>query len=92
MDPNKKGRPNPKAGTTVTTDKHTGHGRIVPAPYALRVLRTHAAHAQRIAANMLRVASGTQLNALALDRIRMLQAVADDVAEALEERKAGEHR
>ncbi len=85
MDPNKKGRPAPKGRTTVATPKPTGHGRIPPTPYALHVLRTKAEHAQRIASNMLRVASGAQLNAVALDRIRMLQAAADDVAEALAE-------
>ena len=92
MDSNKKGRPAPEGRTTVATPKPTGHGRIVPTPYAMQLLRTKAEHAQRIASNMLRVASGAQLNALALARIRMLQAAADDVAEALEERATGEHR
>ncbi len=85
MDSNKKGRPAPEGGTTVATPKPTGHGRIVPTPYAMQLLRTKAEHAQRIASNMLRVASGAQLNAVALARIRMLQAAADDVAEALAE-------
>lgn len=91
MDSNKKGRPNPKAGTTVATDKHTGRERT-ESTLALDFVKMHADYARAICPGMVRLASLASLNGEALERLRLLEAVTADAYSALEERKAGEHR